>query len=56
MDPPTATSATQTPRRREVVEVGGGVRERESERVVEGEGGARSAGRRSRLEIGHRAV
>lgn len=54
MDPPTATSATQTPRRREVVEVGGGVRERE--RVVEGEGGARSAGRRSRLEIGHRAV
>lgn len=52
MDPPTATSATQTPRRREVVEVGGG----ERERVVEGEGGARSAGRRSRLEIGHRAV
>lgn len=54
MDPPTATSATQTPRRREVVEVGGS--ERERERVVEGEGGARSAGRRSRLEIGHRAV
>lgn len=35
MDPPTATSATQTPRRREVVEVGG---ERERERVVEREG------------------
>lgn len=35
---------------------GGGGGERERERVVEGEGGARSAGRRSRLEIGHRAV
>lgn len=35
---------------------GGGGGERERERVVEGEGGARSAGRRSRVEIGHRAV